>query len=588
MIIVFPLISSKNVSPNILPGVCKSIEKYLLVYKLDQIMEQANKRIKKSDKRRRLKYKSGMLKLESVDHIDEQTTHPPRTQPGKKTKATTATTTQTTTPATVSTRGGGLNIYGSTATQTAASTTGDIDIRIPPPPKPPKGARETVSVGRVNEASLTAEPTFIKVDTDEGTRIIGVKVVPFMIQHKAPLIRLLNDDRYRKGLSVTIHWQTRRILKLMFRIANRLWRNTIGLFDFTGLVSKDLYSGVLTGDWKNDIILGRTKFDLNKKKGDESVFLLLNQTDLKADFLRSAGGVAKLFGLFWPSFVIVDDVTQRAAFCMSKYKGMCSTVDYSFLYSSVSREAGQTYETIADVRRSAGPAFRMKGRVNKMIQDDLALTKLIDYSPANLLSENVLNENIKKYAMRITKSPDSYKTMLKQLANAAKSKDINKMESILKKSNIPLISVNDMMKEGRKLSKDFEKVRMLSSRVLENSLPGIPKDLNNLASGFIAAMSSGSDDPTGVAKKILLTTVSKHRKGVKRAIKKDEDWNSDMIIALIFAITTSAISVAGAIWIVSILINVIVLKGVTAILLIALSIMFLHYFVIFARKQDLM
>ena len=39
MIIVFPMICSSNVSPNILPGICKVVEKYLLIYSMDDILK---------------------------------------------------------------------------------------------------------------------------------------------------------------------------------------------------------------------------------------------------------------------------------------------------------------------------------------------------------------------------------------------------------------------------------------------------------------------------------------------------------------------------------------------------------------------
>ena len=38
MIVLFPMLISKSVSPNVIPGICKTLEKFVLVYKMDDIL----------------------------------------------------------------------------------------------------------------------------------------------------------------------------------------------------------------------------------------------------------------------------------------------------------------------------------------------------------------------------------------------------------------------------------------------------------------------------------------------------------------------------------------------------------------------
>lgn len=48
MIVIWPLIVSKTVNPNILPGVCKALEKYIYIEQMDDVIEAANQNIKQN------------------------------------------------------------------------------------------------------------------------------------------------------------------------------------------------------------------------------------------------------------------------------------------------------------------------------------------------------------------------------------------------------------------------------------------------------------------------------------------------------------------------------------------------------------
>ncbi|HUS51578.1 MAG TPA: hypothetical protein VMZ91_15535, partial [Candidatus Paceibacterota bacterium] len=43
MIVVYPMLVSNNVQSNVLPGISKVLEKFVLIYKMDEIIKEANK-----------------------------------------------------------------------------------------------------------------------------------------------------------------------------------------------------------------------------------------------------------------------------------------------------------------------------------------------------------------------------------------------------------------------------------------------------------------------------------------------------------------------------------------------------------------
>ena len=57
MIVIYPLLLSDTVSKNIVPGLAKVIERYLLIYKMDEILQSA----KSGGYRKRLKVQGGKI-----------------------------------------------------------------------------------------------------------------------------------------------------------------------------------------------------------------------------------------------------------------------------------------------------------------------------------------------------------------------------------------------------------------------------------------------------------------------------------------------------------------------------------------------
>jgi len=540
MIVVWPLIVSKTVNPNVLPGVCKALEKYVHVSETDRIIDAANDQIAKKNKKNStyltLKTIAGKLSIRA-EQLEPGITIEDYIEEGKAGS------------------GKGPGSPGSSSPppaprgpRAAAKSSSDRDSYQDgyDKQKGMQAAQELRPVkpefGRMDSAAISTEPTWNTV-TDQAGNVtaIGVKVVPFVIDNEQSLVKLMTLDRYRKSLSTDVHKQARKVLRFMYKIANVSWKATIGkMLSWTGFVDKDLVAGTITKNWKNDIILQNTAFD-NK------MFILLNKMDLDEEFTTSAKGVKKLFGLGWTSFVIADDVNKVATFCMKNYKGMCSIVNYGFLYSDA-RSQSQVYQDIDDIRRNAGPMFRMKRRKKSMITDNLAQYKLDQYSTDVLLSESTLNESvIPNLIKQLKTSPDKMASNLKSIQSAVKRKDMKLAYKIIKKfnpSNKPM-ELSKVINKAKQTNPEFKKHYDLAYRIFKNSLNGLeeePLKVGAAAMASIAVIGKKKNyDMKSDIKKIVMKT--------RASITLDEDddnFSKDLKTAFIFAIITVVFS-TGAI-----------------------------------------
>jgi len=529
---MWPLIVSKTVNPNILPGVCKALEKYIYMYELDDVIEIANKNIK-DNKRKDSRYNfikkvGSALRLESSDvdpfnFIEEDFFE----EAGPKPKSQLQTFATSGTP--TSSGGGGGSNRSSGGSQdpykdayAKEKAKGDYTAI--------KG--ESPVIGKVDQGAISIEPTWNTVTDQQGrTTAIGVKVVPFIIQNDESLVKLMTLDRYRSSLSKNVHFQARRMLKFMNNLANKSWKATVGTFlGWTGFIDKDLQAGTVTQNWKNDIILQNTAF------GDK-MFILINKMDLEDDFLSSAGGVKSLFRLGWTSFIVADDMNKVVNFCMKSYKGMCSMVNYGFLYAD-SRSQSQVFKDIDEISSRSGPLFRLKYNRKNMLTDNLAQQKLDLYSQSSLLSESDFSDIMGK----IKTSPTVIASNLKSIASAVKRNDMKTAYTISKKFN-PSNKKIDIKKHAESLSKDdpiFKKHYELAYMVFKNSLPGLSEDALVLGTTLYSCVSSSNNDKSYNIKNDLKQIVMRTREKSKiNSLDEDDDnFSKDLKTAFIFGVIT--------------------------------------------------
>jgi hypothetical protein len=304
MIVVYPMLISKNVPSNVLPGISKVLEKYTLTYQLDDIIRNAGR----LSRGQLLVRTGGQLKLSENKAVLEQ---------GK----------------------GGLDI-----------------MYDPTPVKSQSPEKATVKVDMPSFNALSLEPTWIKIDTQIGTSMIGIKVVPFPIVSDENLINLITSDFYKD-------WFPAKLSSLGRGVVRLTWA-TLRKIPFL----KKLAPSV-SGDPLQDIVFAKTTHA-------DHVFLILNSMDIGSDFFERTSRIKQLYSLGWSSFVVTDNVNKRAFFCMKEFHGMCSSVQYNFMYNTIGREHGKVFEDLEDVKKSSSPFFKLTTKSSKVMAEQYVVNKI--------------------------------------------------------------------------------------------------------------------------------------------------------------------------------------------------------------------
>lgn len=336
MIVVYPMLTSSSVNPKILPGLIKTIEKYILVYNMDEVLHLVNNSfaskasgaikgglslaaagvtiaagiasLKNANNKVIKKGKKLELKEQRAVNIKPS---PPPAQSSKPNPST-----------------------WTKAANNVAGAVDDLNDSI-------KDATiKNFEMPKYDNVSL--EPTWVQVNTNSGAKILGIKVVPFKVESTSGMVGLLMNDRELKKMGFLANKLGRTAIRVLFRLMRG--RKIPG---FSGKA--------LTGDIKKDIVWATSQYGKN-------TFVCFSQLDIERDDMFSTpAAVQKLYKLGWASLVVTDDVNKQATFCMKEFGGICSVIPYSHMFASLGKEHHQVYSDLEDAQRSAGPFFRNKG-----------------------------------------------------------------------------------------------------------------------------------------------------------------------------------------------------------------------------------
>ena len=200
MIITYPMITSQSVSQNILPGLVKAVEKYILIYNTDKILKAAS--VKATAIRTGAKV-AGTL---------------PR---------------------------GPLRVKGSKITMEAEKGGPEKEEKRTKTFQPKAGPSPRLEIPK---DGVSLEPTWIHVTTEvKGMQIIGVKVIPFRVVSTDNLLNILMSDKQVKYLDYLTTKYGRVAMRSFFRFIRAIRIPRI----------KDL---ALTGDPKFDLLWGGTRY----------------------------------------------------------------------------------------------------------------------------------------------------------------------------------------------------------------------------------------------------------------------------------------------------------------------------------------
>lgn len=470
MIAIFPLLVSNTISKNIIPGVAKVLENYLMVYGLEGIMRRARGKLKVDYQ---IIANKKVVMKEMEDHLENFLYREM------------------------------IEEQSSIGTQTGPGSKGKSKKPKDPDEDDEKQSHKVDMSGDLRSISL--EPTWMKVEqvSKEGNKtsgIVGIKVVPYAVKSDASLSRLLSYDR-----------QVSKLLSILIRVGRktegsiyRSWRAIWDRVPFTGK------GDAVTGDPRKDIL---QKKNILRAGHVQDVFVLANQGELQDDFLTSAGGVLKLQQMGWGSLIVADDVNRRVSFCMKDMRGMCSVLPYTMLYQTFSQ--AKIYEDLEDAKRSASSIFKTKrNKLSKILGESVAQEKTIEFGRQNLpLIENdllnemyLIDENLGSFIKKVSSGN------IKQIvSNVAKGK-----------MKVPDISPDKIVRAISKINPSFKKSYMFSKKVLANSAAGVSESTVSWTAIFIAivaVMQKGKD--------VMIATKDALKKFMRYFIRSKSKVNVD-------------------------------------------------------------
>jgi len=294
MIVVCPMITSRTVSPNILPAIAKSLEKYLIIYQINDLLSTVNRSLVGTAVnivRGRLFAENKLhesVQVQEQQHQQQQQQKPP--------------------------------------------------IRPAPRNRPPEPDRVTrVDPSTVLNTAISVEPTWVKIETSRrGLQLLGIKVVPFAMKSDINIEKLMLRDAGKNVINSFFKGVTRSAVRTFSAMQRKIM---------------PVSSEPLSGDPTTDMTWGVTTYGTH-------VFFCFSQLDIsRIENMMTAAFIRKLFVSKWNSFVIADDINKRSTFCMQQQKGLCTVVPYSYMLSALGEEYQKVYDNLEDVRKSASNPF---------------------------------------------------------------------------------------------------------------------------------------------------------------------------------------------------------------------------------------
>jgi len=320
------MLTSESVNPTLLPGIIKAIEKYIIVNNTDEVLNFINSTLSNIVRAGVTGAVTGGVAAAVAYAMKNDNVVTRMKKVGKKIKLEQFT---------------GSKVQSTTKQQIVQGAADSID-------KASKQASiKKFEMPRIDTVSL--EPTYVQVETNVGAKLIGVKVVPFKVKSTTGMVGLLMSDRELKKMDYLSTKASRTIIRVIHRVLKKL----------PGLKGKSV-----SGDVKQDVLWASSQFGKN-------AFVCFSQLDLEQDdIFTSPQAVQKLQKLGWASIIMTDDVNKQVTFCMKEFNGVCSTIPYTFIFSSLGKEHNQAYKDLEDAARSTGPFFRKKSTtIRKIFQN---------------------------------------------------------------------------------------------------------------------------------------------------------------------------------------------------------------------------
>ncbi len=194
----------------------------------------------------------------------------------------------------------------------------------------------------VRTRSINLEPTWVEVNSRDGMKKLGIKVIPMMVEG-FNIKHTLSADMEKYFLQTFIAGIGRKLMRLVYRMIDK----------WTAFGSRP------RGDVRQDVFYARTGHD-----GQPFVLLDKNE-DIPKLFFAQPQNILKLWKLSWGNLLIADDSNKTVMFCMKKYKGMCSNFTYSMIYAQT-KEMARVFEDMEDARKATSSLFKTKKKITAL------------------------------------------------------------------------------------------------------------------------------------------------------------------------------------------------------------------------------
>jgi hypothetical protein len=356
MIITFPMLVSQSVSENVIPGIVKTVEGYLIVNHMSEIMDNPEikgtgilkgfRSTKKawfaregielleiSDKEREEILGKGGTKVSSAD--DEEKIRKQAIEKEKLERE---------------------RRKEEREKQEEEKKRNEERLK-----QRETKATAKISIGDYKSVSL--EPSYITVEVSlrsGATRreFVGIKVIPYRVTSSEKLSRLILHDSQLTSLNALMISFGRKVMRWFYSFIDK-WMGRIK-------------AGVtMSGDPRRDIIMARTG-----KEGLGIVVLDKNE-DVDERFLNNISKINRLFKLGWGNIIVADDITRNAYFCMRRFSGTCQVLSYPMMYQNLGQL--KVYESIDDAKRQNSSLFKVSVRASKVFSEWKTEDKLFKY-----------------------------------------------------------------------------------------------------------------------------------------------------------------------------------------------------------------
>lgn len=383
MIIIYPMLTSRAVSENIVPGIAKTIESYIIINAQNSLV--SNPALKKQNYNFKIKGKNLTLKedvtlTEGVEEFGGGTKNKRRVDQAEADVAKAEIELRKAEAEAKALEAVGkaleakakLDAANKEATEAKARLdnakafekeekerrAGEKDVRDEEDRKKEelkaKAKKAQVSINMKDNRAISIEPTYMTVNTEDEfgnpvNKFIGIKVVPLRVKSDEKLSRLIMHDIQLKNFNAILISLGRRVMKWTYRFLDKWSRK----FRLGGLTP--------SGDPRRDMLMGRTG---HKGEG----FILLSKTeDIDEIFLSDASKINRLFSLGWGNIVIVDDINRMAYFCMKSFKGVCTGISYAMIYQNFGQL--QVYSSLEDAKRQNSSLFKIRKRTSQVFAE---------------------------------------------------------------------------------------------------------------------------------------------------------------------------------------------------------------------------